>query len=147
MPPTCFGLLWPTPWRSITKDILHVHNSIIKQVEKGTTFVIVDASTYQQKISTFLTDKKFLTLQQILLACNKNIYNRLSINVMISLINVRSNIFHKLTPQYLHSHHNSRFIKTRFPSVHSQTVLIRQRIRWLSSFEKYSTNIQLFLMN
>jgi hypothetical protein len=129
MPPTCFGLLWPSSGRFITKDILHVYNLIIKQAEKGTTFVIVDASTYQQKISTFLTDKNFLNLQQILPACIRNIYNRLSINVMNSLIIVRSNILHKLTPHSLHSQHNSRFIKTRFSSVHSQTVLIRQHIR------------------
>jgi hypothetical protein len=47
----------------------------------------------------------------------------------------------QLTPHSLHSKHNSRFIKTGFPSVQLRTVLIRQHIRWLNSFEKYSKNI------
>jgi len=84
---------------------------------------------YQQKISTFVTDNNFLILQQILLAYIKNIYNKFSINVMLSLIIVRPNVFHKLTPHSLHSKHNLRLIKTRFPPIPLQKVLIRQHIK------------------
>jgi len=54
---------------------------------------------YQQKSILFLMIIIFMHCQKILPAYIKNKYNNFFIIVMLSIINTRSNTFHKLKPE------------------------------------------------
>ena len=91
MTPTYFGHPCGHPWGGALQRIYDINEC-------------EPTHKYQQNINNFLTDHHFHILpKKTLSAYIKNNYNTFSINVMLSVINTSSNIFHKLNPHPINS--------------------------------------------